>query len=59
MILGKVNAVDDGIPVIWMCSIYSTFFGQDLWVTPINIFGQTYPLCSVIATSIVFAGMGT
>jgi ethanolaminephosphotransferase len=28
MILGKFNAVDDGIPVIWMCSIYSSIFGQ-------------------------------
>ena len=45
MILGKVNAVDDGIPVIWMAAIYSSIFGQDIWLTPFKIFGKEYPLC--------------
>jgi hypothetical protein len=28
MILGPFNAVDDGIPIVWMLGIYSFFFGQ-------------------------------
>lgn len=31
MILGKVNAVDDGIPVIWICAFVSAALGQDFW----------------------------
>ena len=28
MILGTVNGVDDGIPIIWACAFISAFFGQ-------------------------------
>lgn len=28
MILGEVNAVDDGIPIVWMLGIISFIFGQ-------------------------------
>jgi ethanolaminephosphotransferase len=31
MILGTINAVDDGIPIIWMSAIYSAIFGQSFW----------------------------
>lgn len=56
MILGKVNAVDDGIPVIWIAAIYSSVFGQDLWLTPFKILGKEYPINEIIATAIIFAG---
>lgn len=58
MILGKVNAVDDGIPVIWMCAFYSAIFGQSFWLTPVTIFGTTMALNSLIAWSIAFSGIG-
>jgi ethanolaminephosphotransferase len=35
MILGKVNAVDDGIPTISVLALASFFFGQDFWVAPL------------------------
>jgi phosphatidylglycerophosphate synthase len=28
MILGKFNAVDDGIPGVWLCAIVTAFLGQ-------------------------------
>jgi hypothetical protein len=31
MILGKVNAVDDGIPTIWMLGLFTYFMGQSFW----------------------------
>lgn len=33
MILGKFNAVDDRIPIIWVFAFYSAIFGQDVWKT--------------------------
>lgn len=44
MILGKFNAVDDGIPIIWVFAFYSAIFGQDVWKTEIMIFGTKYLL---------------
>lgn len=57
MILGKVNAVDDGIPVIWMCAFYSAVFGQSVWRTEIAIFGG-YQLGECIAISVAISGVG-
>ena len=59
MVLGPVNAVDDGIPIIWISAFWSAIFGQGVWRTPISIFGVTYGLNAVIASSIVVAGIGT
>jgi len=56
MILGKVNAVDDGIPIIWMSAIYCSIFGQDFWLTTFKVFGEAYPINKIIATGIIFAG---
>ena len=57
MVLGRINAVDDGIPVIWLCAFYSAIFGQNLWRIPFTIFSKQYLLNTVIATSMVFAGI--
>jgi len=57
MILGTVNAVDDGIPVIWITAFLSALFGQNFWRTPITILGETYGLNTVIATTVVIAGI--
>jgi ethanolaminephosphotransferase len=57
MILGKINAVDDGIPGIWILAFYSAIFGQDLWLTPIHLFGNVYLLNEVILFGIIIAGI--
>lgn len=57
MILGKVNAVDDGIPVIWMCAFVSAVLGQDFWKTEVAIFGGKYMVCECIAISVAFGGI--
>jgi ethanolaminephosphotransferase len=57
MILGKFNAVDDGIPVIWISAFVSAIFGQDFWRTPITLLGETYPLNECIATTVAVAGI--
>jgi len=56
MILGKVNAVDDGIPVVWMLAIFSSIFGQEIWMQPVNIFGTTLLVNQLIAYGIIAAG---
>ena len=38
MILGEVNAVDDGIPTVWMLSLFTFFIGQDFWAQPLGHF---------------------
>lgn len=32
MILGEINAVDDGIPAVWILSFITFVFGQKIWV---------------------------
>lgn len=34
MILGEINAVDDGIPAVWMLGIFTFFMGQRFWTKP-------------------------
>jgi len=34
MILGEINAVDDGIPAVWMLSLFTFFVGQKVWTKP-------------------------
>jgi hypothetical protein len=34
MILGEINAVDDGIPAVWMLSLITFFVGQSFWNEP-------------------------
>jgi ABC-type uncharacterized transport system permease subunit len=31
MILGRVNAVDDGIPLTWLMAFFTFFIGQEFW----------------------------
>ena len=57
MILGKFNAVDDGIPVIWICAFVSAILGQDFWKAEVALFGGKYILCECIAASIAFGGI--
>ncbi len=54
MILGVVNAVDDGIPAIALFSFYSAIFGQSLWLTP--ILGNDN-LGSLVAKFVAFSGV--
>jgi len=58
MILGKFNAVDDGIPVVWMCAIVTSVLGQKMWLTPVHLFGSTWLLNDLFARSIIGMGMG-
>lgn len=57
MILGKVNAVDDGIPVIWVCAFVSAALGQDFWRAEVAIFGGKYIVCECIAMIVAFGGI--
>lgn len=59
MILGKFNAVDDGIPGVWLCAVLSAFLGQEMWLTPIELFGQTWLLNDLFARSIIGMGVCT
>lgn len=34
MILGEINAVDDGIPAVWMLGTFTFFIGQKFWTRP-------------------------
>lgn len=34
MILGEINAVDDGIPAVWMLGTFTFFMGQRFWTKP-------------------------
>lgn len=38
MILGEINAVDDGIPAVWMLASFTFFFGQDFWTQSLGLF---------------------
>lgn len=57
MLLGVVNAVDDGIPVIWATSLFCSLCGQDIWLIPIQVWGTTYQLNDLIVTGILFSGL--
>jgi hypothetical protein len=35
MILGKFNAVDDGIPAVWIIAMLTSVLGQEMWFTPV------------------------
>ncbi len=59
MILGKVNAVDDGIPVVWTCAIASAVFGQSLWLQEVTILGSTFMVNELVAKGIIAMGFGT
>ena len=58
MILGTVNAVDDGIPIIWFCAFISGIHGQDMWKVPVTLFGQTYALNYILAVMIFLSTFG-
>jgi hypothetical protein len=34
MILGEINAVDDGIPAVWMIATFTFLLGQHRWTDP-------------------------
>lgn len=55
MILGKVNAVDDGIPLISLLAVISWFCGQDWWVSP---FFEGITLQWVLVRGIQFSSVG-
>ncbi len=38
LVLGEINAVDDGIPTVWMLSIFTFFVGQDFWTKTVGEF---------------------
>lgn len=40
MILGEINAVDDGIPAVWLMGIFTFVFGQEFWVRPLGHFWE-------------------
>lgn len=57
MILGKFNAVDDGIPIIWMLALFCSVFGQDFFKTQFTLFGTTHFLNASIAKVIAWSGL--
>ena len=38
MVLGTVNGVDDGIPIIWASAFLCGIFGQSIFKAPVTIF---------------------
>jgi hypothetical protein len=58
MVLGPVNAVDDGIPIVWMLGILTFVFGQQIWINSINIFGTIVPIQNFFAYIVILSGFG-
>ena len=42
MTLGKVNGVDDGIPIIWAFGFLSSVIGQSYWRMPVTLLGHSF-----------------
>lgn len=54
LLLGKVNAVDDGIPAVAFMGIASYIFGQQIWDTDLGIITAKY----ILVIFIWVAGVG-
>ncbi len=58
MILGKVNGVDDGIPLIWMCAFVSGFLGQAFWKLPVTILGLNLHVNEIFIYVVIVFSLG-
>jgi hypothetical protein len=58
MILGNINAVDDGIPTVWMLGLFTYFMGQSFWsqtiikTTALDITPRDFVVYGVLLSSI-------
>lgn len=58
MFLSKVNAVDDGIPIIWISACIAAVVGQAFWRTQVTVWGEVYTYAELTAIIIALSGVG-